>query len=155
MEVGQGRVQTGVSVGSDSVETSSPILQLEDCDTWGERFEDALLNGADTIMTEELPNNPHSHLLGLETIGREMVASLQQETEKLRDQLRTYRAKLKALKIRERSSRAQLKASRTKERASRARERASRAELRAKEEENREMQSVLLNMIARLSTPEP
>merc|ERR1719192_2267808 len=95
-------------------------------------------------MTPELPNNSHSNSLSLETNDRE----LQQEIEKLRDQLRSYRAKLKASKIRERSSRAKLKASRT-------RERASRVKLRAQEEENREMQSVLLNMIARLSGSEP
>merc|ERR1719220_823375 len=52
-------------------------------------------------MTPELPNNSRSHSLSLETNDRE----LQQEIEKLRDQLRSYRAKLKASKIRERSSR--------------------------------------------------
>ena len=151
MEVGQDTVPRGDSVGVDLVEPTSPSLQLEDRETWGERFEEALLTGAGTIMTPELPNNSHSNSLSLETNDRE----LQQEIEKLRDQLRSYRAKLKASRIRERSSRAKLNASRTRERASRARERASRAQLRAREEENREMQSVLLNMIARLSGPEP
>jgi len=134
MEVGQGEVPRE-SGGGDSVQSSSPSLQLEntlednlednleDCETWGQAD---LLTGAGTIMTDELPNNSHSHSLGLETNDRELV--------RLRDKLKSCRAKL---------------------RASRTRERALRAKLRAQEEENREMQSVLLDMIARLSVPEP
>jgi len=140
MEVGQGRVQTGSSNGADSARPSSPSLQLAERETWGERYEDALLNGADTITTDELPNNSHF----LETNDRE----LELEIKKLRDKLRSSRAKERASKTRERASKAKLRASRT-------RERELRAKLRAQEEENREMQSILLNMIARLSGPEP
>ena len=139
MEVGQGEVPRE-SGGADSVQQSSPSLQLEDnlednlennlevLETWGQAD---LVTGAGTIMTDELPNNSHSHSLGLETTTttREVVASL-----RLRDKLKSCRAKL---------------------RASRTRERALRAKLRAQEEENREMQSVLLNLIARLSASEP
>ena len=153
MEVGQGRVQTGSSNGAESSRPSSPSLQLAETDTWGDRYGDALLNGADAITTDELPNN--SQFLGLKTNDRELVVSLKQEIKKLRDKLRSSRAKERASKTRERASKTREKASRARERASRARERASRAKLRAKEEENREMQSVLLNLIARLSASEP
>ena len=128
MEVGQGEVQRE-SGGADSARPSSPSLQLAERETWGERFGEALLNGADTVTTDELQNN--SHFLGFETNDRELVVSLQLEIKKLRDKLRSSRAKERASKTRES------------------------AKLRAKEEENREMQSVLLNMIARLSGPEP
>ena len=147
MEVDQGEVARE-NGGADSVQPSSPSLEgnlednlennLELLETWGQAD---LLTGAGTIMTDELPNNSHSHALGLETNDRELVVSLRLENERLRDKLRTSR-------IRERSSRVKLKAART-------RERALRAKLRAQEEENREMQYVLLDMIARISGPEP